>query len=279
MRSNRFALNLVFGCVSAVSSASGLIVQGPLGELVELKLVVAHVDFSATLGKVPAGGRVLAAQDFDGNGSTDLVLEYDPDGAGPRPRGTFLWRFDGSKRIAVSQLGGIPSAYTYPVGVCDMDHDGNWEYVLADSVRRNIKVYEIMKSAPYSGGDQWVFPGGYENFSNVVGVGDLNADGDFDLLLQDPATKELRYRYRFGIGPSRLAPKALLDISPTKVVGEYNIFKGELDEQIYSGYVHESPDGIQPRMIYTYRYGSLISIGQLRKDDAYRSWPIVAVVP
>ena len=260
-------------------AASGLIVVGPSGQLSELVMQNGHsFDHAVRKGQVPEGGRVIAAQDFDGNGSTDLVLEYDPDGTGSRPRGTFLWRFDGSTRISVTQLGGIPSSYTYSVGVCDIDHDGNWEYMLADNIRGNVKFYEVIKSAPYAGGDRWVFPGGYQNYSDLVGVADINSDGECDLLLQDPATKRLRYRYRFGLGSSRLASKPLTILPPGKVVGEYNAI-GTFNGVTYSGYICESIDGVRPRALYIYQDQDVSSIDHFYLDEAYRSWPIVAVVP
>ena len=267
--------------------AKGFIIVGPQNQLKEMVFyrgsgntegsgdveVVSTID----LGKLPAGGRVIGAHDFDGNGFADLVLEYDPDGAGPKEPGTFLWRFGASGRSGVTQLGGVAGGYTVPVGVTDLDHDGSFEVVMQNPANLNLKVTEISKNAPYVAGNRTIVAGGKDRFTDAVGIADWNSDGSEDVLLQDPVTKELRYRYLDGFNSNRQS-SVLRNWQITPPNG--NIF-GALNTFYNSNipfFLVDSPDGIQPRMGYEMDGTENVFQRNITGDDAYRSWPAVAVV-
>jgi hypothetical protein len=280
-------LCVALSALVAVSMAKGIIVVGPQNQLKEMVFyrgsgntegsgdveVVSTID----LGTLPAGGRVIGAHDFDGNGFADLVLEYDPDGAGPKEPGTFLWRFGVSGRSGVTQLGGVAGGYTVPVGVTDLDHDGNFEVVMQNASNLNLKVTEISKSAPYVAGTRTIVAGGKDRFTSVVGIADWNGDGSEDLVLQDPVTKELRYRYLNGFNSNRQSD-VLHNWAYTppngKVFGALNAFYN--DNVPY--FLVESPDGVKPRKGYEMLDTANVFETTITGDDAYRSWPAVAVV-
>jgi hypothetical protein len=273
------AVSLVLSCIIASSFASSLIVTNRAGKISELKLNELEVVGATDLGQLPVGGRIIAARDFDVNGSTDLVLEYDPDGAGPRVKGTFLWDFDGETRTSVKQLGGVSSSYTVPVGTCDMDKDGSYEYAMANPRTGFVKLFEITKLSAYDNSPRQIIAGGRGNFSQVVGIGDVNADHNVDLLLQDPASKRLCYRYFTSEGTSRLS-KPLKDVPTQPVSGLYDPFIEEVggEFETYSGIVFPSSDGISPRIWWYMMDLNHAGNNDFYGDASYRDWTIVAIV-
>ena len=235
-----------------------------------------HVSVVYAKGTIPIGGRVIGARDFDGNESLDILAQYDPDGAGPRPQGTFLWRFDGATRIGVTQLGGVQSGYIEPVGITDMNGDGNYEYLMWNPNSHYVKSFEVRKSAPYAGGERLILTGGRSSFTQVIGVSDMDGDGQDDLVLQDPATKKMRYCYFNGTTPIRVSPIFLDDLPNAPFAG----FVAALyPEWPYSSIIAQSPDGILPRQLWQLQDNVLNGTYDLSGDEAYRSWPIVALAP
>ena len=283
----RSTLCVALSALVAVSMAQGIVVVGPQNQIKELVFyrgsggtegtgtvdVVSVVD----LGILPSGGRVIGAHDFDGNGFTDLVLEYDPDGSGAKPAGTFLWRFGTTGRIGVTQLGGVSGGYTVPVGVSDLNHDGNFEVIMQNPSNLNLKATEISKVAPYAAGTRTIVAGGKDEFTDVVGIADWNGDGNDDLLLQNPNTHELRSRYLLGFNSNRLSAVLhnwVFSAPQGKIFGAFNSYSIGTELIFFV----ESPDGVQPRAAYHMQDTDNQAQESIRGDDAYRSWPAVAVV-
>jgi len=263
-----------FGVLVGISIASGLVVQGPAGQIEFLKFPPGgiYVTESLNLGSVPDGGRILAAADFDGNGSAELVLEYDPDASGPRPNGTFLWRYEGQNRIGVTQLGGVATGYSVPVGTCDLDHDGNWEFMMWNPDNKSVKITEIFQTAPYAGGERTILAGGRDSFGMVAGICDMDEDGDADEILLDPATKNFRYRYL-----NRTNGHSISIVSPDgplvgRLAGAFKPLPGSV------GLIIDSPDGIAPRQYVNVRDVYIAGVLPINRDN-FKSWPIVAIVP
>ena len=260
--------------LSAIASASGLVVQSPAGQIRFLQFANrgVFINKSLSLGILPVGGRILAANDFDGNSSVDLVLEYDPDGPGLRPRGTFLWRFDGETRAGVTQLGGVATGYSVPAGSCDLDHDGNWEFMMWNPDNKSVKVTEILKSAPYAGGERTILAGGRDDFAQVVGLADMDEDGNTDEILQDPISKALKFRY-LDRASGKSVSIAVDEIPDGRVAGAINVvFPG------IKGLIIDSPDGVKPRLFWRMEREFVQGMDTIDLDD-FVSWPIVAIVP
>jgi hypothetical protein len=275
MLARTFSLSLML--VAGVKAvAFSFVVQGPSGEIKELRSVGSDTKITS-LGQLPANGQVIAARDFDGNGSTDLVLRYDPDGAGRRPEGVYLWRFNGAHRIGVTQIGGVPSSYTVPVGVCDLDKNGNSEFLLYNPINHAVKAFEILKNAPFAGGQRTVVAGGQTtHFALVIGAGDADQDGNDDLVLQDETSKELKIRYLMGPNTSSFGNAMGLDAPAGRAVGVgYVGAPSNRDLSV----IYESPDGVAPRQRARIRNDQVIGQSELTFDGIYRSWPIVAIVP
>ena len=265
---------IALGTAVVLCSASGLVVKSPAGQIEYLQFADrgVFISKSLSLGILPVGGRILAANDFDGNGSVDLVLEYDPDGPGLRPRGTFLWRFDGETRVGVTQLGGVATGYSVPAGSCDLNHDGNWEFMMWNSGNKSVKVTEILKSAPYAGGERTILAEGRDDFAQVVGLADMDEDGNTDEILQDPISKALKFRYLDrASGKSVSIP--VDEIPDARVAGALNVsFSG------IKGLIIDSPDGVKPRNFWRMDREYLSGTFEVGRDD-FKAWPIVAVVP
>jgi hypothetical protein len=263
-------------CFGVKSMAFSFILQGPAGELKELQGQNGVVKYFSR-GHLPTGGQVIAARDFDGNGSTDLILRYDPDGAGPRPEGIYLWRFRGESRIGVTQIGGVPSSYTVPAGVCDLDKDGNSEFLMYNPTNHAVKAFEVLKMAPFAGGERTVTAGGQgDHYTRVIAAGDVDQDGHEDLILEDLETRTLKVRYLNGTSTTSFGNALLVNAPKGKAVGvAYFGAPTILDPFV----VYESPDGIAPRQYLRFDTPGLIDQGEITFDDPYRSWPIVAIVP
>jgi len=270
------AFILVAAVAVGPAFASSLVVVSQSGQIAELRLSGNHVVSAVRRGTVPSGGRIVGAFDFDANGSTDLVVQYDPDGAGARPRGTFLWRFDGEKRIGITQLGGIPSSYTEPAGTCDLDKDGNRELLLWNPSNHAVKAFEILQSAPYAGGEQVIIAGGLGlSYKRVIGAADANGDLSEDLILQDEVTRQLKVRFLNGRSTQSLS-NPITSIPPEDVALGFLPLSGFPD---YWAVVFNSPDGIAHRDLLLIKQGIIVGYSYVEGDEAYRSWPIVAVVP
>jgi len=273
-------LSAAFGAV-ATSFGHGFIVVGPQRQIVDIELspqlgLENKVDRTVGLGTLPSGGRIIAAHDFDHNGSTDLVLEYDPDGTGPRPAGTFLWRFDGSSRLSVSQLGGVASGFSAPFGCADRDKNGSFEYYMAYPERLLVKGIEISATAPYVATFKSITGGPGSTFS-VVGIGDMNQDLEQDLILQNPVTKQVCYRYFHHGRPGHLSP-IIRDTPTSKFLGQLYLFEFREGGAADAGFLLDSPDGVAPRQWWYIHAGDLEYSVPIEGADAYNSWSAVAVV-
>jgi hypothetical protein len=271
---------LAGACLSfahALNRYSSLFVVGPAGQIKEL-------GFSATLfwgevdrGIVPSGGRIIAAGDFDSNGVYDLVLQYDPDGAGPKAPGTFLWLYAGGVQTQTIRLGGIPAAYTRPIGTCDMDGDGNLEYAMANPLNGKVQIVEISHLAPNLAGERRVVavaPKGYK----VVGVNHMRGILYLDFLAQDTKTHTVKVVYTNGIAATGLS-LAIPYPATTEgsVVGVVNV-----PGFGRSAMIEDSPDGITPRMWIQFQ--DPLHNGNWACDtfiplttDPYISWKLVAI--
>ena len=285
MRLRLFSI-LLTGVTVSLASASGFVVMSTENSI---RYLVMHensgtwVTSALDLGTVPSEGRILAANDFDANGSVDLVLEYDPDGAGPRPMGTFLWRFSGETRIGVTQLGGVAGGYTVPVGVSDLDHDGSFEVMMANPSNRSVRAMEVLANAPYAGGIRTILLGGVKDtVSMPVAVGDIDLDGNDDEILQDPVSGAVAIRYMSGSSSRFVRTVNFFDIAPGRLAGVINPLHNSGSVKGFSGFIIDSPDGIQPRQYIQLNHNTAAAQDlrlEVTGDEAYRSWPIVAVVP
>jgi hypothetical protein len=270
-------------CVVATSFAHGFIVVGPQHQIVDVELSYrpgyeTEFDHAVDLGNLPPGGRIIAAHDFDRNGSTDLVLEYDPDGVGPRRAGTFLWLFNGAVRISVHQLGGVPSGFSVPFGCADRDKNGSFEYYMSYPDRLLVKGIEISATAPFTATAKPITGGPSRTFSSVVGIGDLNEDHEQDLILQNPTTKELCYRFFRHDVPGHLSP-IYRTIPPARIVGQTYLYelRGP-DIPADAGFLIDSVDGLAPREWWYMHDGEFVWSLPIEGADAYNSWDAVAVV-
>ena len=273
----KLSFGIAISFLAASSSATSLIVVSSAGEIRELVLSGFIASDTVFRGTVPSGGRIIAAADFDANGTADLILQYDPDGPGNRPMGTFLWRFDGPSRISVTQLGGVPSSYTEPVGIMDVDKDGNYEYLMYNPANHAVKAFEVLRSSPYAGGERTVIAGGLGlSFQRVVAVGDTNGDGNDDLLLQDSSTLNLKWRHLAGVSTLSLGNPMVTNPVPGMPVGVGHLGHPRTERP---SVIFNSPDGVAPREVWTVTGDNVIDYGEIRFDEAYRSWPIVAVAP
>jgi hypothetical protein len=270
MKSRRALLIALASGLASMAMAGTVVLVGPTGEIRKNTFISGFaLSEAGSLGFLPTGGRIVSARDFDGNGSLDLVLQYDPDGSGPLPKKCFLWLFDGNVRTAEVELGDAPTDFINPAGNGDLDGDGQGQYVLQNPATGAIRAYEVTAAAPFRISETFTLRPGVTTYTRVVGVGDMDRDGDDDIVLQDPATGKLRYRYM-----NRLAPqKAGSPLGATPNAPVLGVCDARTDGEII---MIDTPGGTVRRKVWFMRNGHRESISAMW-DPIYQKWSIVAV--
>jgi hypothetical protein len=126
--------------------------------------------------------KIISITDFDGDGNADILWRNMATGD------VYTWVLDIHGGIRSGYwLGAIPLSVTL-VGTGDFNADGNFDLVWRSTVNGETSVWFLHGGA---------FEGGGFNFGNVplngvniVGVGDFNGDGYYDLLWRNEATGE-----------------------------------------------------------------------------------------
>ena len=136
-----------------------------------------------------------------------------------------------------------------------------------------VKGIEISAAAPNSATVKPITGG---PFSAVVGIGDVNADQEQDLILQNPATKQICHRYFRRDLPGHLS-FVLRTIPTARIVGQIYLyeFRGTSSEV---GLLLDSSAGISSRQWWYLHAGDFGFSVPIEGADAYNSWDAVAVV-
>ena len=137
---------------------------------------------------------------------------------------------------------------------------------------KSVKITEILQTVPYAGGERTILAGGRDSFGTVVGICDMDEDGDADEVLLDPVSKNFRYRYL-----DRTNGHSLSMVSPDgplvgRLAGAFKPLPGSV------GLIIDSPDGIAPRQYVNVHDVYIEGVLPINRDN-FKSWPIVAIVP
>ena len=126
---------------------------------------------------VPSGG--LAA-DVNADGKDD-VLWFNP-----ATKELYFWLMDGP-RLSLRRSGGFAPPNAVPRAIADVDGDDRADILLASG--QDIWIYLGNSSGTFSSAYLAAYPVGWD----LVGMGDVDADGKADVVWHNPATRELYY--------------------------------------------------------------------------------------
>jgi hypothetical protein len=158
--------------------------DGPAGPAVEVLLGKGDGSFQPnhqilSVGQTPLS---MAAGDFDGNGTLDLVTANSTDGT----VSVLLGNGDGSFRPRTDlAVGGAPRA----VVVGDFNGDGRLDVATAEQLTNNVGV--LLGNGDGTFGQPLVFAASGQNFTpESLAVGDVNGDGKADLVIKSVSVLE-----------------------------------------------------------------------------------------
>jgi FG-GAP-like repeat len=160
-----------------------------------------HGVFSRSL---PAGWAVVAAVDMDGDGNADYVL------SNPSTHQTAVWysRNEGTALERGVFSHPLPIGWTL-VGAADFDGDGNPDFLLFNPSTSQVAIWYLDSNGQYSHGV--FFASGHSLPAGWIlrGTADFDGDGNPDLLLINPATRQTAIWYlkaavynRGALGPA-----------------------------------------------------------------------------
>lgn len=121
----------------------------------------------------------IAAADFDGNGTIDLIVPHRDDGQ------SYMFLNDGKGRFKDKQPVGPPDSATRAVAVGDLDANGYPDVIMGNASKGGALVYLNQGhgnfSDPISVGDE-------KDSVYSIAVADLNSDGKLDVVLGNDGT-------------------------------------------------------------------------------------------
>jgi len=136
---------------------------------------------------------VVAAADFNGDGTPDLVWQNPSTGAAN------IWLMGGTNATTITQSVQVTSGNSWRiVAAADFDGDGHPDRLWQDPVNAGAQVwymagtngttYQAAGSIPNSNGNPW----------RIKAAADFNRDGYADLVWQDPAAGSVQTWYLGG---------------------------------------------------------------------------------
>lgn len=169
---------------------------------------------SGGLGEPDLNWKVVGAADMNGDGQLDLVWWNQQTYA------LRIWHMDGAFQIDSVAVSVATSAGWEVVGVADMNGDGQSDFVWRHYGNGGLAVWLMNDSVVQT--TPWLSPDVVSDVNyRIVGVVDMNADAEVDLVWQHVTTGELAVWYMDGItmtSTTPLTPQYLTDVN-WKVVG------------------------------------------------------------
>ena len=155
---------------------------------VDFSMVIWYMNGSSLIGTgsvlaVPdANWKVAAVGDITGDGYADIVWRHSVTFS------TAVWRMRENVRLSVYALPSIPDANWQIKGLGDFNNDTNLDIVWFHAPTYNVAVWHMTTDGTVHGSSALVTPNTGSPWQ-LVGVGDMNNDGDSDLLWQASTTR------------------------------------------------------------------------------------------
>jgi hypothetical protein len=261
------------------------VVQGPNGVLRAVGVSRGYALVSDTqLVSLPAGGSVVAYANFDRDAYPDLVYTEPSMGGGQ------TWRLASYGRyglVSLTTLGTADTVFTQAIGVGDFDSDANLEFVLRDTVSGQLTRYEIGRTTGTILGSMGLGNPMEGAFNLPVGVGDADRDGDSDILVRNPATGAVGWRYYNGFSRQGWSGAFTAQDGTSGAPATTSVVNGCVDidrdgdaDLIVTPAVRAS-GAFPARRVWlldnALQLSNNATVSQLPASQMYASWPVVAV--
>ncbi|MEZ4411333.1 MAG: FG-GAP-like repeat-containing protein, partial [Polyangiales bacterium] len=233
-------------------------------------------------------GAALAAGDFNGDGRVDLAVGA-PTSTGSASRGAVYVFFAGPAGIGTGPdvtlddpVGGVSAFAEVVIAAGDLDADGYGDLAVGSSRARNqgaVYVYRGTATGP-SSTPSWTLSGPAMNlalFGGALAAGDLDADGDSDLVVGASGVSDFTGRaYVYSGSPTGLPAVATLTLQRAEggQFGAAVAVPGDLDGDGYADLAVGAPavdDGTG--IVLAYRGGAMgvsVTTDVLRRGEAPR---------
>ncbi|HVW05014.1 MAG TPA: FG-GAP-like repeat-containing protein [Vicinamibacterales bacterium] len=152
---------------------------------------------------VQADWRIVGANDFDGDGRTDLLWQHAGNGQ------LYVWLLNGLTLIKGVQPQSAATDWRV-AGTADFNGDGKPDILWKNRATSELYVW-YLNGAAFAGGG-YVNPSSIGSNWRVGGLGDIDRDGDTDIVWQNTATGDLAVWYMNGLSFVRSA-----SLSPSRM--------------------------------------------------------------
>lgn len=199
---------------------------------------------SGYVAQYPVGWDLVGVHDVDADGKADVIWHH------PTTREIYYWLMDGST-VRIGRGGVTSPAATQPGTIGDFNGDGRADLVLPSG--QDIWVYLGNASGSFNSMYVAPYPAGW----NLVGAGDVNADGKDDLVWHHPGTAVL-YHWLMN-GGSIIAGNGGVEVPANtvpRVLGDFNA-DGRVDVLLPSNadiWTYLATTGGGYRSVYTAPY-------------------------
>lgn len=139
-----------------------------------------------------ASSSLVGMADFDGNGRGDLLWQNDANG------NLCWWYFNGATRSSRSCAAGDADTNWKIAGVGDFNADGTMDFFWRNQSTLAFRVW-YMSNQTFLGSAVPTGTGTPDANWKIVGIGDLDADGDPDILWRHDVSKRIVYWQMTGV--------------------------------------------------------------------------------
>ncbi len=121
----------------------------------------------------------IAAADFDGNGTIDLIVPHRDGGQ------SYIFPNDGKGQFKTKRPIGPPDAATRAVAAADLDGNGSTDLILGDAARGGVRIHLNQGQGTFA---DPIAVGDEQDSVYSIATADLNGDGKTDVVLGNERT-------------------------------------------------------------------------------------------
>lgn len=205
---------------------------------------------------IDANLQVVGVNDFTGDGSPDLLLQNQLDAT------VSLYKLNGLTRVGLQTIQGAASTPWRVVATGDFNGDSQPDIAWQHTTNGQVYVWFMSAAGGYAGhaGPAGAFSGDFirtpgaavassgSSTVRIVGAGDMNNDGETDLVWQDDASGQLRVWQLNGTtrtADMAVSPAGVNPVWKLRSVGDYNddqrpdlIFQNSTNGDLYAWFMN-----------------------------------------